>query len=65
MLALPLGFLASASLVLVIDTVQLVTYQYGYYSMRDWLKAGVTISFIWIPLCVASVLFVGGALGLY
>ena len=33
--------------------------------MRDWLKAGVTISFIWIPLCVASVLFVGGALGLY
>ena len=64
-LALPLGFLASASLVLVIDAVQLVTYQYGYYSMRDWLKAGVTISFIWIPLCVASVLFVGGALGLY
>lgn len=65
-LALPLGFLASASLVLVIDAVQLVTYQYGYYSMKDWLKVGVTISFIWIPLCVASVLFIGGGvLGLY
>ena len=52
--------------VLVIDAVQLVTYQYGYYSMKDWLKAGVTISFIWIPLCVASVLFIGGGvLGLY
>ena len=33
--ALPLGMLASASLILVIDAVQLVTYQYGYYTMRD------------------------------
>ena len=65
-LALPMGFLATASFVLVIDAVQLVTYQYGYYSMKDWLKAGVAVSFIWIPLCVLSVLFIGGnVLGLY
>lgn len=64
--ALPLGFLASASLVLVIDAVQLVTYQYGYFSMRDWLKTGVLLSFVWIPLTVGSVLLVGGGLlGLY
>lgn len=64
--ALPLGFLASASLVLVIDAVQLVTYQYGYFSMRDWLKTGVILSVVWIPLTVGSVLLIGGGLlGLY
>ena len=57
--ALPLGMLASASLILVIDAVQLVTYQYGYYSMKDWFKSGVIISFLWIPLTVCSILLIG------
>lgn len=65
LVALPLGFMSSASLVLVIDSVQLVTFQYRYYSMLDYLKAGVTLSLFWIPITVASVLFIGSFLGFY
>lgn len=65
LVALPLGFMSSASLVLVIDSVQLVTFQHRYYSMLDYLKAGTTLSIFWISITVLSVLWVGSLLGLY
>ena len=49
--------MASASLVLVIDAVQLVTYQYGYYSMKDWIKNGAILSVFWIFVTIFSVMF--------
>lgn len=64
-LTLPLGFMASASLVLVIDAVQLVTYQYGYYSMKDWIKNGAILSVFWIFVTIFSVMFIGSLLGFY
>ncbi|MEG2172138.1 MAG: SLC13 family permease [Desulfovibrionaceae bacterium] len=65
LVALPLGFMSSASLVLVIDSVQLVTFQYRYYSMLDYLKAGMSVAIFWTAITVASVLFIGRLLGLY
>ena len=57
--------MASASLVLVIDAVQLVTYQYGYYSMKDWIKNGAILSVFWIFVTIFSVMFIGSLLGFY
>lgn len=64
LVAIPLGFLSSASLVLVIDSVQLITFQYRYYSMKDYLKAGLSVSVFWIPVTVIFVKVIGSALGL-
>lgn len=65
LVALPLGFMSSASLVLVIDSVQLVTFQYRYYSMLDYFKASMSLSVFWIAITTLSVLLVGSALGFY
>lgn len=65
LVALPLGFMSSASLVLVIDSVQLVTFQHRYYSMLDYLKAGTALTVFWVSITVLSVLCIGSLLGLY
>lgn len=62
-LAIPLGFSASAALLLPIDPVPLITYQYGHYKMFDWFKVGFPVSFIWIAVTALSVLTIGSWLG--
>lgn len=62
-LAIPIGFTASAALILPIDPVPLITLQTGYYRMLDWTKPGFILSFAWVAATAASVLIVGTLLG--
>lgn len=64
LLAVPLGFSASASLLLPIDPVNLITYQYGYYTMFDWFKVGVFVVIAWVTVTSIFILTVGSLLGL-
>lgn len=63
LLAIPLGFSASAALLLPIDPVPLTTYQYGYYRMFDWFKLGSVVTFIWVIVTCIAVMTVGSWLG--
>ena len=64
LLALPMGFSASASLLLPIETVTLVTYPAGYYRMFDMLRPGIIIALAWSTLMTLLMLLVGRPLGL-
>jgi len=54
--ALPVAFSASASFLLPIDPVPALTYDHGYYTMRDMLIPGLILGAIWVawltPLAV-------------
>ncbi len=63
LLAIPLGFSASASLLLPIDPVPIITYQYGYYRIFDWFKLGSVVTFIWVIVTCIAVMTVGSWLG--
>ncbi len=63
LLAIPLGFCASAALLLPIDPVPLITYQYGYYRIFDWFKLGIFVMFIWIIITCITVMIIGSWLG--
>lgn len=62
-LAVPMGFTASAAMILPIDPVPLITLQSGYYRMLDWTRPGLILSFAWVAAAAASVLVIGGLLG--
>lgn len=62
-LAIPMGFTASAAMILPIDPVPLITIQTGYYRMLDWSKPGFILSFAWVAAAAASAMLVGGFLG--
>lgn len=62
-LAIPMGFTASAAMILPIDPVPLITIQSGYYRFADWTKPGFIVSFVWVAASALSVLIFGGLLG--
>lgn len=64
LLALPMGFSASASLLLPIETITLVTYPAGYYRMFDMFRPGIVISVIWSVVVTCLMLLIGKPLGL-
>lgn len=64
-LAIPLGFSASAALILPIDPVPLITFQYGYYKISDWFKLGSAIAVIWVLVTCTFVMCIGSWLGFY
>lgn len=62
-LAIPIGFTASAAMILPIDPVPLITLQTGYYRMLDWTKPGFILSFVWVAAAAISVMIMGSFLG--
>ncbi|MDL2314274.1 DASS family sodium-coupled anion symporter [Desulfovibrio sp. OttesenSCG-928-C14] len=62
-LAIPMGFTASAAMILPIDPVPLITIQSGYYRFLDWSKPGFIVSFAWVAAAAASVMIFGSLLG--
>lgn len=64
LLALPMGFSASASLLLPIETITLVTYPAGYYRMFDMFRPGGLIALCWVAVMTALMLLIGRPLGL-
>lgn len=64
LLAIPMGFSVSASLLLPLGPVPLVTFPSGYYKMFDLFKPGCIISIVWIVVMTAAMLFVAQPLGL-
>ena len=59
-----MGFSASASLLLPIETITLVTYPAGYYRMFDMFRPGMLIALCWVAVMTALMLLVGRPLGL-
>lgn len=48
--ALPIAFTTSVAFMLPLDSVTLVTYSKGYYTMRDMIFPGAIISVIWVAV---------------
>lgn len=63
-LAIPLGFTASAAMILPIDPVPLITMQTGHFRMFDWSKPGIIVSFVWVGAATLSILTLGRLLGI-
>lgn len=57
-LILPLAYAVNCAFILPLDAVFAVTYSSGHYNMRDLAKAGIPLSFIWVILGTAVMLFV-------
>lgn len=64
LLAIPMGFSVSASLLLPLGPVPLVTYPAGYYRMFDLFKPGCFISVAWVVVMTSIMLLLAGPLGL-
>lgn len=64
LLAIPLGFSVSASLLLPLGPVPLVTFPAGYYKMYDLFKPGCIISLVWVVVMVAVMLGIAVPIGL-
>lgn len=62
--AISLGFSVSASLLLPLDPVPLVTYPARYYRMMDMLKPGIWISVAWMIVMVLVMFTLAKPLGL-
>jgi sodium-dependent dicarboxylate transporter 2/3/5 len=64
LLVVPMGFSASAAYMLPIDPVAMITYSQGYYSMGDFMKAGIGASIVWTIFMVLAMYLIGGPIGL-
>ncbi len=64
LLAIPMGFSVSAALLLPLDTVSLVSYDSGYYEMKDMFKPGIFVSLVWITVVPCIMLTIGKLLHL-
>ena len=64
LLAIPLGFSVSASLLLPLGPVPLVTFPAGYYKMYDLFKPGCIISLVWVGVMVVAMLGIAVPIGL-
>ncbi len=64
LLALPVAFTASCSMLLPIDPVPLITYAKGYYRMFDMAKAGTIISIFWVIWMTVVMLVVAPWIGI-
>lgn len=63
-LAIPMGFSVSAALLLPLDAVSLVSYNSGYYKMKDMIKPGIFVSLVWIIVVPVLMLTLGKLLNL-
>lgn len=63
-LAIPMGFSVSAALLLPLDAVSLVSYNSGYYQMKDMFKPGIFVSIVWIIVVPVLMLTIGELLNL-
>lgn len=64
LLAIPMGFSVSASLLLPLGPVPLVTYPGGYYRMFDLFRPGLVLTLAWVVVMTACMLFIASPLGL-
>ena len=64
LLALPVAFTASCSMLLPIDPVPLITYAKGYYRMFDMAKVGTIISVFWVIWMTVLMLLVAPLIGI-
>jgi len=64
LLVIPLGFSVSASLLLPLGPVPLVTFPAGYYKMFDLFKPGCVISVAWVVVMTAVMLLIAKPLGI-
>lgn len=64
LLAIPMGFSVSASLLLPLGPVPLVTFPGGYYRMFDLFKPGLLLTLAWVVVMTACMLFIASPLGL-
>lgn len=62
--ALPVAFSASASFLLPLDPVPLLTYSKGYYRMLDMLGPGLILGAFWVVCMTLLTLMLGPALGI-
>ncbi|MBI3207607.1 MAG: DASS family sodium-coupled anion symporter [Candidatus Solibacter usitatus] len=62
--ALPMIFSASCGFLLPIETVPLVTYSKGYYSMADMFRAGLPLSICWVALITLLMKWLAPHIGL-
>jgi sodium-dependent dicarboxylate transporter 2/3/5 len=62
--ALPVAFSASASFLLPIDPVPLLTYSKGYYRMLDMLVPGLVLGALWVVWLTVLVVGLAPRLGL-
>lgn len=65
LLVVPMGFSASAAYMLPLDPVALITYSQGYYSMGDFMKAGIVAGIIWTIFMVFGMYLIGGPVGMF
>lgn len=63
-LAMPMAFSVSAALLLPLDPVSLVSYNSGYYKMKDMFKPGIFISIAWVIIMPIIMLIIARPLGL-
>ena len=61
--ALPIAFTTSVAFMLPLDSVTLVTYSKGYYTMRDMILPGAIISLIWVGVMTVVTLTIAPMLG--
>ena len=64
LLALPVAFTASCSMLLPLDPVPLITYAKGYYRMIDLARPGTVISLFWVIVMTVLMLLVAPLLGI-
>jgi len=64
MLVLPVAMYAGATWMLPLDTVAIMTFQKGYYSVGDMFKPGLIMTIIFPPLTAGVSLAVGALLGM-
>lgn len=64
LLAIPMGFSVSASLLLPLGPVPLVTFPAGYYKMGDLFVPGLILTLAWVIVMTACMLFIASPLGL-
>ncbi len=64
LLIVPMGFCASASYVLPLDPVALITFNQGHYSMGEFFKAGMLGSLVWTIFMLLAMLLIAGPVGI-
>jgi sodium-dependent dicarboxylate transporter 2/3/5 len=65
LLVVPMGFTVSATFLLPLDPVPLLTYVSGHYNMGDYFKAGWLLSVVWAAVIFILMMVLGGPLGMF
>lgn len=65
LLIVPMGFCASASYVLPLDPVALITFNQGHYSMGEFFKLGMVGSVVWTIFMLLAMMFIGPMVGIF